>query len=97
MSNKYPGSPVFNVEDLKLYQENSEWFMDRTVIPETQTGENKEEYEVEGIIGHRYHARKLQFLVRWLGYRPQFDSWATAKDLMNAPEVLQDYKNKYGI
>ncbi|SJL06872.1 uncharacterized protein ARMOST_10214 [Armillaria ostoyae] len=88
MGDKYPGSPVFNIEHLKPYQESPKEFQKRTLLPETREGDSKEEFEVEKIVGHRYQARKLQFLVRWLGYGPQFDSWATAKDLTNAPEVL---------
>ncbi len=54
MGDKYPGSPVFNVEHLKPYQESPREFKKWTSLPETRTGDSKEEFEVERITGHRY-------------------------------------------
>lgn len=59
----------------------------------------KEEYEVEGIVGHRFDKskRSLVYLVRWAGYGPSHDSWQTSRDLRNAPDILHEYRKKAGL
>lgn len=95
MSNKYPGSPVVNVEHLKAYTESPEEFGNRTKLPETRTKRPEEpEYDVERIVGHRYDKKKNRtlYLVRWEGYGPQFDTWEPAINVKNAPLALERYR-----
>jgi hypothetical protein len=57
-----------------------------------------EEYQVEKLIGHKRDRKgHPQYLVRWEGYSPLYDSWVTAKDLRNAPVKLREYKEKEGF
>jgi transposase InsO family protein len=53
-----------------------------------------EEYEVKDILDSRFNKRKhrKEYLVRWVGYGPEHDSWQTATDLRNAPEIMERYK-----
>lgn len=98
MSDKYPGSPVFNVDHLKKYAPSPEEFGERDAMPETRiTRRESEEYEVDFLVGHKYdkQTRKYRFLVRWKGYNPHFDSWVTERDLKNAPSILREYKAKH--
>ncbi|RDB15235.1 hypothetical protein Hypma_004746 [Hypsizygus marmoreus] len=95
MSDKYPGSPVFNIDHLKPYTEPPPSSTTRASLPETRNGPPEaEEYEVEKIVGHKFDkkSRKTQYLVRWTGYGPQFDTWQSAKDMKNAPWILSSYK-----
>ena len=79
MSDKYPGFPVFNIEHLKKYHESTEEMGERTVMPESRRSQiESQEYEVEDIIGHRRSGKALQYLVRWAGYGPQYDTWEPA-------------------
>lgn len=97
LDDRYPGSPVVNVEHLKKYAPLPEEFGERTILPDTRTAKPEtKEYKVEDLIGHRIHKRsgKYQFLVRWKGYNPHHDSWVTERDLRNAPEVLRRYRRK---
>lgn len=98
MSDKYPGSPVFNVEHLKKYSSSPEEFGEREFMPETRIHKTaSEEYEVDFLVGHKYdrRSRKYKFLVRWKGYNPHFDSWVTERDLRNAPQILREYRQKF--
>lgn len=98
MSDKYPGSPVFNVDHLKRYAMSPTEFGERDVMPETRAlKKESEEYEVESLIGHKFDKRtkKHRFLVRWKGYNPHFDSWVSERDLKNAPALLREYKSKH--
>ncbi|RDB19205.1 Retrovirus-related Pol polyprotein from transposon opus [Hypsizygus marmoreus] len=95
MSDKYSGSPVFNIDHLKPYIESSIPNLTRSTLPETRQGKPEaEEYDVEKIVGHRFNkkSKKMEYLVRWLGYGPQFDTWQSTKDLKNAPWVVATYR-----
>lgn len=100
MSNKYPGSPVFNIEHLRRYEESPPEFGPREILPETRdkVPEDPEE-EVERIVGHKWDKKKGRylFLVRWEGYGPQFDTWEPAYHLKNASFLLNKYKRKWNL
>ncbi len=94
LGSNYPGFPVFDIEHLKPYQESPHKWPSCTKLPETRSSVPDEEYKVESVIGHRKRGGRLEFLVRWKNYRPQFDTWVTATDLKNVPEILRMYKAK---
>lgn len=99
MSDKYPGSNVINVEHLRRYK-SSATFGDRERLPETRKEKvASEEYEVEDIVAHRKsrRGRGLEFLIRWKGYSPQYDSWEPRANLKNAPSLLSAYLKRVGM
>ncbi|KXN88452.1 hypothetical protein AN958_07311 [Leucoagaricus sp. SymC.cos] len=54
--------------------------------------QGEEQYEVEGIINHRYHKEGLQYLVTWKGYRHQENKWIHEEELTRfADELIQEY------
>jgi hypothetical protein len=61
MSDKYPGTNVFNVEHLRRYRQSPIKFGERTILPETRAHKPaSEEYQVElGGVGHCF---------AWQGY-----------------------------
>lgn len=100
MSDLYPGSNIFNLEHLRRYHTSPADFGPRVKLPETRTSKPAlEEYQVERIIGHRENRRtkKMEYLIRWEGYSPQFDLWLNARDLRNAPRILFDYRALHGL
>lgn len=98
MSDKYPGLPVFNIQHLRKYDESPVEWGERTILPESRRPQKEsEEYEVEAIVGHRRKGKTLQYLVRWLGYGPQFDTWEPSKGLRNASIVLNEYRRQHGL
>lgn len=100
LDDRYPGSPVVNVEHLKKYAPSPEEFGIRTELLDTCTSKpESEEYEVDSIVGHRINkkSRKFEFLIRWRGYNPHHDSWASERDMHNAPEILRKYRKKAAI
>ena len=34
----------------------------------------------------------IEYLLRWKGYRPEFDRWYNIKDLQDALELIEEYK-----
>ena len=98
MSDKYPGFPVFNIEHLKKYEESSPDKGERTMMPESRRMRlESPEYEVESIVGHRRSGRALQYLVRWVGYGPQYDTWEPAQGLRNAATLVRKYRESCNL
>ena len=98
MSDQYPGLPVFNIEHLKSYTPSDKGWGERTVMRESRRQKPaSKEYTVEAIIGHHKKKRGMEWLIRWEGYGPQFDTWEPTSCLRNAPIVLNEYKRANGL
>lgn len=55
LDDRYPGSPLVNVEHLKKYALSPEEFGERSILADTRTSRPEtEEYEVEDIVGQVY-------------------------------------------
>ena len=52
--------------------------------------EGNEEYKVEAILDSRVFQWKLQYLVKWKGYRYEEHSWVNEVD-MDAPEATAEF------
>ena len=97
MSSLYPGLPIFNYQHLKKYEESPTEFGTRTMLLETRTtSPAKEEYEVDHIVAECRTRNGLQYLVRWEGYSPLYDTWEPKKALTNAPEVVAKWQRQRG-
>ena len=95
MSNLYPGLPIFNYQHLKKYEESPAEFGTRTTLPETRTASSlKEEYEVNQIIAERRTKKGIEYLVRWEGYTPLYDTWEPKRALTNAPEIVAKWQKQ---
>jgi len=100
MSDKYPGFPVFNfnINHLKKYKESSPEMGDCTTMAESRRAqEETQEYEVKSIVGHHRSGRSLQYLVHWLGYGPQHDTWESAQALRNAVTLVCRYHEFHNL
>ncbi|KXN80920.1 hypothetical protein AN958_06829 [Leucoagaricus sp. SymC.cos] len=54
--------------------------------------QGEEQYEVEGIVNHRYCKEGLQYLVKWKGYGHQENKWIHEDKLTRfADELIQKY------
>ena len=95
MSHLYPGLPVFNYQHLKKYVETPQEYGERATLPETRSNKYaEEEYEVEKIIVERRTKKGLEYLVRWEGYGPLYDTWEPKRALRNAPEVVSLWQKR---
>ena len=97
MSNLYPGLPVFNYQHLKKYEDSPGEYGERLSLPETRTTKpTQDEYEVEKIVAERRTKKGIEYLVRWAGYSPLYDTWEPKRALTNAPEVVSKWKKAGG-
>ena len=64
--------------------------------PPPELIDNEEEYEVEDIINHRHHGKKLQlqYLIHWRGYSAVDDTWEPA-DQVHANNLVKRYHAKW--
>jgi len=82
---------VFHVSLLHPYKS------DGTVQPPPPSLiEGQEEFEVHMMLDHRDRlvstkGHKREFLVRWLGYGPEHDTWEPEENLQNCQESLGRY------
>ena len=54
--------------------------------------DNQIEYEVESIKNHRMRYNQYEYLTHWKGYPDSEDTWQKESDLINAQELLNEYK-----
>ncbi|XP_053546966.1 heterochromatin protein 1-like [Bombina bombina] len=57
------------------------------VLPPPSAVPSPEEFDVESILDSRFHNGKLQYLIRWLGYTSDEDSWEPF-DQVHAPQKV---------
>ena len=50
-----------------------------------------QEFDVDYIRAHRGSKRNRDYLVHWMGYTPEHDTWEPAAALRNAPAVVKKY------
>ena len=54
---------------------------------------DEEEYELEGILNHKWRKNAWYYLVKWKGYEDEENSWETEAQLApHARETLNDYQ-----
>ena len=98
MSDNYPGLPVFNIEHLRKYEESPPELGDHATLLESRhTRVESPGYEVESTVGDRRSGKSLQYLVCWLGYGPQYDTWEPARGLRNAATLVRKYQESHGL
>jgi hypothetical protein len=78
---------VFHASLLKAYK--SDGVVQPPPPPEMIEGEL--EYVVEDILSHRWRGKKLEYLVRWLGYGHEHDTWEPEENCANSPELVSNY------
>ena len=85
---------VFHVSKLKPYRASGR--VQPPPVPIEIEGEL--EYEVERVLDKRLTKRRrrsdsVEYLVKWLGYGHEHNSWEPAKALANAQELVQSFEN----
>jgi hypothetical protein len=64
----------------------------RPLPPPPNIINDKEEYKIEEIRGHRKQGRGTQYLAHWKGYNDVEDSWLPHSALENSKEMLTKYR-----
>lgn len=60
--------------------------------PPPELIEGEWEFEVESILSHRFlRNNKTEFLVKWLGYGPEHNTWEPEANCANCPDKVTEY------
>jgi hypothetical protein len=88
--------PVFHVTLLCKHHADPHG-RDPVQPPPTITEHGEEEYEVEEVLDSRKYGRwkKLQYLVKWVDYGPESNSWEPAENLDTAPEKVAEFHRRF--
>jgi len=84
--------PVVNVSQIV-------WYMEQVKGQKKEEGkpievEGVEEWEVEKILNKRKIRGVEKYLVQWKGFTVEGDTWEKKKDLKNAGEALEEFKER---
>lgn len=90
---------VFHVDRFKPYRSSPEYLGRRSLPPpEPDIVEGVEEYEVEAILDHKLRRRKMNFLVKWVGYDAAKDAtWEPITRLTHCEDILHEYCKKHDL
>ena len=83
--------PVFYATLLSPYKEN-DTYENNFTHPPPDLINGQEEYEVEAILSHKRLGRGYSYLIKWKGYPSSDNSWEPEQNIVNAPELLSQYK-----
>ena len=86
--------PLQNVYFLKPYKTRPTSLGPQKAELPPEVIEGEEEFEVEDILSHRLHGNTVQYLVRFKSYGPEEDLWLPAKNLRNAPNIVEEYHKR---
>ena len=85
---------IFHVSQLKKYIPGGSY----TTPPEPILVEGEDCCKVEALMKHRSRGDSRQYLVRWLGYKPEHDEWIHKEELADgAGVILKQYKDNHGL
>ena len=86
--------PVFHVDLLTPYKETTFHGTNYTRPPPDLIND-EEEYEVEQILDSRVRgrSRKVQYLVKWVGYPNSDNQWLDA-DQLTADDAIREFKER---
>ena len=87
--------PVVNVSQIV-------WYMEQVKGQKKEEGkpievEGVEEWEVEKILNKRKIRGVEKYLVQWKGFTVEGDTWERKKDLKNAGEALEEFKERMNV
>lgn len=88
--------PVFHAALLTPYKE-TDTHGPNDMNPSPDLIDREEEYEVEAIISHRKRGKGLEYLVTWKGYSLVDNTWEPQKNLKEAQEILDAFKQQHSL
>lgn len=89
---------VFHVDLFRPYIESPIALGRRTTAPPPPViVEGNDEFEVESILRYRKYRRQHQFLVSWVGYGREDDTWEPASNLTHCQDLVDAFKKDHGL
>jgi hypothetical protein len=80
---------------LKCYSESNSSIISNGINPSSSSSDNSEEqeksYEVEAIVGRKNRLGKLLYLIKWVGYPSDQNTWEPLENLSNVLDMIEEY------
>ncbi len=95
LPNDWKIHPVFHVSLLEPHHESGIPGRHVDPPPPVIVDPGCEEWEVQEVLDSRRRRNKLQYLVSWVGYGPEENSWISRDALKNAPVLLREFHARY--
>jgi RNase H-like domain found in reverse transcriptase/Reverse transcriptase (RNA-dependent DNA polymerase)/Integrase zinc binding domain/Chromo (CHRromatin Organisation MOdifier) domain len=83
--------PVFNTVKLRLYHPPETSVQQTLPPPPPLLVHGTTQYEVETVLDSRMRRGKLQYLVKWVGYPREENSWEPEENLSDASERVSEF------
>lgn len=84
--------PVFHVSLLRRYTPDTIKERPQPTNPEPEINEKGETvYEVEKILDSRYRWGRLEYLVKWKGFGPEWDTWEAENNVEGAKRLVKQF------
>lgn len=83
---------VFHVSLLKSYNGQDE---DNASLPLSIVIDDEEKYEVKKILDSKLHYRKLQYLIKWIGYPYFKNTWLAKNNLEGFIDFIEIFHKAY--
>ena len=87
-------TPVFNIVKLTLAPEDPIQGQQPQPPPPPKIIDEEEEWVVEKMLDSRVVNRKLQYLIKWEGFRIEHNSWESWDDI-HAPDLVANFHQKH--
>lgn len=85
--------PVFHVSLLEPYHRRSDG-EEQSFMPLPELIDGEEQYDVERIVDRTRSKGVLYYLVKWVGYGEEYNSWISEDD-MNADDLRKEYDKEH--
>lgn len=83
--------PVFHVSLLRPFVPDPILERHAAPPPEPDLIDGEPEYEIEKILNSRIRYRKMEYLVKWVGYPTEENTWNKAADMEHAQEEIEEF------
>jgi hypothetical protein len=87
--------PVFNTVLLRPAKTPTSSIQQKPAPPPPVMTPKGVEYEVEEVLDSRMRRGQLQYLVKWVGYPREENSWVPERNMQNAKRKIQEFHERF--
>jgi hypothetical protein len=87
--------PIFHISKLRPYISSYVPQQRDGIRPDAIIIDGEEQFEVDGIVRHRFRKGKKQYWVKWTGYAMSDNTWENADEMLKtARDCVEEYERR---